>query len=169
VVRKLRSWNSRTGQYTWFPAGREYYEQNRQKFLINVPCLGYIPANALRQVDPEADFQADPGLDADAEGSPADAPLMRASIWGEGHQSRVIPLTPEAIENYVRPRAMLRLENLGVVRDQDHTQADIEAALRREVPALLSQLPRVSTVDGMKHKVAVESSISTGSGTSRRS
>ncbi|NDC23942.1 MAG: hypothetical protein EBZ49_07410, partial [Proteobacteria bacterium] len=36
---------------------------------------------------------------------------------------------------------------------------DIEAALRREVPALLSQLPRVNTVDGMKHKVAVESSI----------
>jgi hypothetical protein len=42
-IRKLRTFNSRTGEDKWFPAGRDYYDHNRQKFIINVPCLGYIP------------------------------------------------------------------------------------------------------------------------------
>ena len=52
-----------------------------------------------------------------------------------------------------------RLVDLGLVRDQDHSQEDIEAALRREIPALLAQAPRVNTVDGLKHKIAIESTI----------
>ena len=49
--RKLRTFSSRTGVDKWFPAGRDYYDHNRQKFIINVPCLGYIPphkANGTR-------------------------------------------------------------------------------------------------------------------------
>ena len=42
---KLRTFNSRTGEDTWFANGRDYYEHNRQKFIVNVPCLGYIPAD----------------------------------------------------------------------------------------------------------------------------
>ena len=51
---KLRWWNSRTEEYVWRAAGRDYYSHNRQKFIINVPCLGYVSsliANRGRRFD----------------------------------------------------------------------------------------------------------------------
>ena len=52
--RKLRTFNSRTGEDKWFPAGRDYYDHNRQKFIINVPCLGYVPFVKTRKGNIEA-------------------------------------------------------------------------------------------------------------------
>ena len=96
-----------------------------------------------------------------AEGTLDDYPLLRSTYYGRGHSERVIPLTEDGLRGARAPRSVARLaiNNLGLVQDQDHSQADIEAALRREVPALLAQAPRVNTVDGMKHKIAIESAI----------
>ena len=96
-----------------------------------------------------------------AEGTLDDYPLLRSTYYGRGHSERVIPLTEDGLRGARAPRSVARLaiNNLGLVQDQDHSQADIEAALRREVPALLAQAPRVNTVDGMKHKIAIESAV----------
>ena len=164
---KLRQFNSRTGEDKWFPAGRDYYAHNRQKFIINVPCLGYIPYSKTNEGLKAAliglllgggNQMPPPSDDPDADDT-ANEPLLRSTFYGNGHSERVIPLTPEALGNYDRPATITRLLDLGLVRDQDHSQADIEAALRREIPALLAQAPRVNTVDGLKHKIAIESTI----------
>jgi hypothetical protein len=168
TVRKLRTFNSRTGEYTRFPAFTDYYSHNRQKFIINVPCVGYIPPEKTRNGIEQALLgylggqQSQPNQaaeDADEEGSANDVPLLRSTFYGAGHTRRIIPLTPESVGAINAPRALQNLSNLGVVRDEDHSQEDIETALQANVPILLRNLPRVNTVDGLKRKVAIESTI----------
>ena len=92
--------NSRTGEDKWFPAGRDYYNHNRQKFIINVPCLGYIPPEktnagmkaALIGLFGGANPMNPPSDDPDADDT-ANEPLMRSTYYGNGHSARVIPLT----------------------------------------------------------------------------
>ena len=96
VPRKLRSWNSRTGQYTWFPAGRDYYDHNRQKFLINVPCVGYIHPADTGRAGPVPSMASN--MDIDADNAP-DVPLIRMSVWGEGNFTRTIPLQPDGFND----------------------------------------------------------------------
>ncbi|NDD65540.1 MAG: hypothetical protein EBZ36_16425, partial [Acidobacteria bacterium] len=43
VMKKLWTWNSRTGVRDFTVAGRNYYEHNRQRFIVNIPCKAYIP------------------------------------------------------------------------------------------------------------------------------
>jgi hypothetical protein len=40
--RKLMSWMPRLGKFRLTRWGRDYYSHNRQEFIINVPCIGYI-------------------------------------------------------------------------------------------------------------------------------
>ena len=163
-VCKLRTFNSRTGAYKWFPSGRDYYSHNRQEFIINVPCLAYIPQEKTRGevngfislfgLPTSTDNTAATSVDVD--GDERDLPLLRSTYYGSGHTSRIVPLTPDGIKELVdAPQALHRLSALGRVRDEDYSQNDIEDALRRNVPLLLANLPRVNTVDGMKHKVSV--------------
>ena len=158
---KLRTFNSRTGEDKWTANGRDYYDHNRQKFIINVPCLGYVPFFKTRKggIEAAALNPNHPANAPDAQGDADDDPLLRSTYYGNGHSERVVPLTPEGIAGFNSPTNTVRVLNLGIVRDQDHSQADIEAALRREVPRLLQQAPRVNTVDGMKHKIAIDSTI----------
>jgi hypothetical protein len=99
-------------------------------------------------------------MDIDADNAP-DVPLIRMSVWGEGNFTRSIPLQPDGFNDALwrRPSQVARDANLGLVRDQDHSQEDIEDALRRNVPEILRTYPRVLTVDGLKHKMAIESKI----------
>ena len=104
-IRKLRTHNSRTGEYKWFAAGRDYYDHNRQKFIINVPCLGYIPpekTNAMKaafmnilanRVVAPANAAAN---DPDAEGTEGDDPLVRSTFYGK-FQSKLHPAGPRSI------------------------------------------------------------------------
>ena len=118
--RKLRTFNSRTGEYKWFAAGRDYYDHNRQQFIINVPCLGYIPpekTNAMkaaligilanRTVAPANTAAKDPN----AEGTEGDDPLVRSTFYGKFQSTNYIPLDPEAYGAVFgdRPTAIARL------------------------------------------------------------
>jgi hypothetical protein len=134
--KKLRAWNSRTGQYTWFPAGRDNPDDLTGD--SDVP----VAANNLAVDEDNLD----------------NLPLIRMSVWGQGRHSRTIPLIPDGDDAYRRPARAGR-EDLGLVRDQDHSQQDIEEALRRSVPEILRSYPRVRTADGMKHIIAIESKV----------
>ena len=156
VPRKLRTWNSRTGQYTWFPAGRDYYDNNRQRFIINVPCVGYIHPDDVDGEPGGASVAG--GLDIDEDNVDI-TPLMRMSVWGQGNYTRNIPLIPDGEAEYRRPTRAGRDSNLGLVRDQDYAQQDIEEALRRSIPDILRSYPQIMTRDGLKHVIAIESKV----------
>jgi hypothetical protein len=149
-IRKIRKWNSRTGEWDMTDAGRDYYNHNRQKFIINVKCFGYVSPLAIR--NPQADsFENDAAHDANEDGSTEDDPMIRSDYYGHGQSTLIIPLIPERIvdgdDSDAHPSALQALANLGLVRDQDYSQADIETALRAAVPELLRRLPRVNTVE----------------------
>ena len=56
---KLRIFNSRTGQDFFTANGRDYYAHNRQRFIINLPCKGYIaPAIGCCGAPSTATFRA---------------------------------------------------------------------------------------------------------------
>jgi len=110
TVRKLRTFNSRTGDYKWFPAGRDYYTHNRQSFIINVPCLGYIPEMKTRNGMEMAlmgvfgraarrNEAAEEG-NIDEDGSEEDEPLLRSTFYGNGHTYRVVPLTTDGLASF---------------------------------------------------------------------
>ena len=40
--RKLMSWMPRLGKFRLTKWGKDYYSHNRQEFIINVPCIGYV-------------------------------------------------------------------------------------------------------------------------------
>ena len=91
VRRILRKWNSRTGQWDWKPAGRDYYEHNRQRFIVNVPCLGYIALN----IPTHGHNMGDPN---DVEDYNRYGPvLLRSTYYGNFQSERIIPLTEEAL------------------------------------------------------------------------
>jgi len=160
-VRKLRTWNTRTAEYNYKPAGRDYYRHNMQKLIFNIICKGYISPLALRKgIDVREDFDNVAAANVAEDGSVEDDPLLRSSYYGRGHTTRVIPLVPENLQNGdEQPLALRRLANIGTIRDHDHNRTDIEAALRVAVPELLRKLPRVNTVDGLMYKVQIESTI----------
>ena len=94
---KLRQFNSRTGEDKWFPNGRDYYDHNRQKFIINVPCLGYIPYSKTNEGLKAAliglllgggNQMPPPSDDPDADDT-ANEPLMRSTFYGRGHSARL--------------------------------------------------------------------------------
>ena len=99
-IRKLRTHNSRTGEYKWFPAGRDYYDHNRQKFIVNVPCLGYIPphkANGTRDGKDTILGNLRAALIANtaaerpnAEGTPDDDPLLQSTFYGKFRASGLL-------------------------------------------------------------------------------
>jgi hypothetical protein len=96
-------------------------------------------------------------------------------MWGGVHRTEDIPFDPdwqtvvgddeagyqvndvEYNREGFLARNFRRLRGIGLVRDEDHSQEEIKAALQRDVPTLLRQLPKVNTVDGMKHKIAIDS------------
>ena len=157
-VTKLRYWNSREERWVYRDAGRDYYRHNMQKFIINVKAKGYIPPNIRNDL---VDFDNAAAEEIDEQGTVADTPLLRSTYYGHHHSEMVLPLTPEGLVAGagVHPEALLQMANLGLVRDQDYNQEDIEAALRASVPELLRRLPLVNTVDGLKHKVQIDSVI----------
>ena len=157
-TRKLRYWNSRTEEFVWKDAGRDYYRHNMQKFIINIKAKGYVLPNIRLPGD---DFNNAAARNANAQGTGADDPLLRSTFYGHHHSEMILPLTPEglAAATGVHPTALTNLADLGLVRDRDYSQGDIEAALRANVPLLLRRLPRVNTVDGLKHKVQIDSVI----------
>jgi hypothetical protein len=131
-----------------------------QKLIINVKCDGYISPLALRGAERDDDFENIAAGNVNHEGTDEDDPLLRSSYYGRGQSTMVIPLIPEKLWNEEEhPRALLALADIGAVRDRDHSRADLEAALRAAVPEILRRLPRVNTVDGLKHKVQIESTI----------
>ena len=157
VPRKLRNWNSRTGQYTWFPAGRDYYDNNRQRFIINVPCIGYIHPDDMDGEPGGASVAG--GLDIDEDNVDI-TPLIRMSVWGQGNYNRTIPLIPDGDPaEFRRPSRAGRDSNLGLVRDRDYAQKDIEEALRRSIPDILRSYPQILTRDGLKRVIAIESKV----------
>ena len=157
-VRKLRYWNSREERWVYRDAGRDYYRHNMQKFIINVKAKGYIPPNIRNDL---VDFDNVAAEEVDEQGTVADTPLLRSTYYGHHHSEMILPLTPEGLAAAagVHPQALSQMANLGLVRDQDYNQEDIEAALRASVPELLRRLPLVNTVDGLKHKVQIDSVI----------
>jgi hypothetical protein len=155
LVYKLRLWNSRTEEYVWRAAGRDYYSHNRQKFIINVPCLGYVSPLIANRGDVSFDNPA--AEEPDVEGTLDDDALIPSTYYGHFQSEMIIPLTPESILR--SPSQLLAMVDVGIVRDEDHNQNDIETALATNVPLLLRRLPRVSTSHGMKHKVRIDSAI----------
>ena len=140
-VYKLRVWNSRTEQWDWKDAGKDYYRHNKQKFIINLKCLGYISPASL---DADADFDNLAAEDVNEQGTEDDDPLLRSTWYGAFQSTMILPLTPESLVGDV-PTALSEMANLGIVRDQDYSQGDIETALRAAVPELLRRLPRFNS------------------------
>ena len=56
-VKMLRTWNARLKKWMWTDAGVHYYKHNRQRLIVNIPCLGYIPSTSVRA--PSADLLAE--------------------------------------------------------------------------------------------------------------
>jgi len=164
-IRKLRSWNSRTEQWVYRDAGRDYYRHNVQKFIVNIVARAYIPPTSVRNADLGMAFDNGAAADLDESGTASDAPLLRSTYYGRGHTSQIIPLTPENLmpdygfggQRFAA--RLLEMANVGIVQDQDRNQEDIETALRVAVPELLRRLPLVNTVDGLKHKVMFDSAL----------
>ena len=168
--RVLRVRNTRTDSWTWKAAGRDYYDHNRQRFIINIPCLGYIGPHVAGMEPTHGHDMNDPSDRADYERyGPV---LLRSSFYGHFHSERIIPLTDAQVwvgtvpaEHEGNPNMapegpnLLDLANIGVIHDQDHDQATIEAALRTRVAEFLMNLPEFNTVDGRKHRLRVESTI----------
>ncbi|NBU41515.1 MAG: hypothetical protein EBS51_12085, partial [Planctomycetia bacterium] len=141
--RVLRRFNSRTGIDVFTANGRDYYTHNRQKFIINLPCKGYIAPSNTRHPD-----------DAD------DDVLLRSSYYGHFQSTRIIPMTDDALSAYDSVTGHVRrLTGLGLVRDEDHPRETVEAALRRAVLAYIARAEKVQTVDGERTKIATESSL----------
>ena len=139
----LRRFNSRTGQDFFTANGRDYYAHNRQKFIINLPCKGYIAPEKANK----------PG---DAHGNR----LLRSSFFGHFQQEKHIPMTEDALTDFDTVPAHTRpLTSFGLVRDQDHSREAVETALRRAVREYLDRAPKVDTVDGDLVQVALESTI----------
>jgi len=154
----LRYWNSRAGTYRTTRNFNAYFDQNRQQFLVEVGCKAYVlPRGAARAGGGPA--AAD---NIDAAGNAGDAPCVpQYTVGPDGQASQrtaVIPLDPdERAERLEAARAFQDLDGVGLVRDRDHSQADIEEALRNSIPGLLRSLPLLNTTDGLLHKVAMES------------
>ena len=161
-IRKLRSWNSRTERWVYRDAGRDYYRHNQQKFIINIPTQGYIAPTKIRGAEEGASaaFNNEAYFRENLSGSTRDTPLLRSTYYGHGHQTGTLPLTEGLLNDSMRyPDDLRELANIGYVYDHDQSREDIEAALRQEVPYYLQSLPLVNTVDGLKRKVQLESTI----------
>jgi len=136
----LRTWNGRLKQWMWTPAGIDYYKHNRQRFVVNIPCLGYIPEYKTRN-----------GQDG--------VELMPSSVYGQYQSWRDIPMEQQSIENFVEvfPSA-LSLVDMRILHD-GLNQAEVYEKLKRLVSEFLSNTPLIETVNGPKHKIAVESTL----------
>ena len=150
----LRSWNSRTGEYRWTDAGRNYYDHNVQKFIWEIPAKAYkIPHE--REQAPNA------AMDVNLDGSINDEMLRRATLWHHGpQQTRTIPLPDNFVdEEFVYPQSLLRARDAAIVPDRDNSREISEAEAGTRIREALSRLPRVLTEDGMLHKVAIDSEL----------
>ena len=136
----LRTWNARRKQWQWTPAGIDYYKHNRQRFVVNVPCLGYIPEYKTRN----------------GQGS---LELVRSTVYGKYQSWRDIPMQQSTIEEFVEifPGAY-SLVDMQILHDGIN-QAEVETKLKHLVSEFLSKAPVVQTADGPKHKIAVESTL----------
>ena len=79
----LRTWNIRAKKWAWTPDGLDYYRHNRMRFIINVPCLGYIPRQHTRRA-----------------GDPEDDVLLKATFFGQHQLERYVPLTEETLADF---------------------------------------------------------------------
>jgi hypothetical protein len=142
IAKQLRTWNIKAKKWAWTPAGLNYYKHNRRRFIINVPCLGYIPRQHTRRA-----------------GDPEDDVLLRATFFGQHQLERYIPLTEETLADFSEvPAQVHRLTAVGLVHD-GVPEDEILDRLRRLVLMLLANAPTVRTVDGVKHKISIESVI----------
>ena len=142
IAKQLRTWNIKAKKWAWTPAGLNYYKHNRRRFIINVPCLGYIPRQHTRRA-----------------GDPEDDVLLRATFFGQHQLERYIPLTEETLADFSEvPAQVHRLTAVGLVHD-GVPEDEILDRLRRLVLTLLANAPTVRTVDGVKHKISIESVI----------
>ena len=125
VAKKLRTWNVRAKSWAWTPAGLDYYRHNRMRFIVNVPCLGYIPRQKTR-----------------AGGDPANHVLLRATFFGQHQCEREIPLSEDTLADFAEvPAQVQRLTAVGLVHDGNAGQEAVQARLKQVVTDLLSQGP----------------------------
>ena len=78
----LRTWNARRKQWNWTHAGIDYYRHNRQRFIVNIPCLGYIASTMARV----------PGQGAN------EHVLLRSTFFGQHQSSCTIPVASGTLE-----------------------------------------------------------------------
>jgi hypothetical protein len=128
----------------WTDAGIDYYKYNRQRFIVDIPCLGYIASTEARAPGPNAHEHV----------------LLRSTFFGQHRSSQYIPVTSdnlEAQEMQLFPGAE-RLENLQIIHSGLNPD-EVLHDLKNVVLAVLGGLPTVATVDGPRQRVAVESII----------
>ena len=94
-VYRLRTWSSRTSEYNWRAAGRDYYNHNRQKFIINVPCLGYISPSKIRGAEEGYFVDTEAASEVNTDGAATDDPLLRSTYYGRLQSSMIFPMIPE--------------------------------------------------------------------------
>ena len=71
-VKMLRTWNARLKRWMWTDSGVHYYKHNRQRFIVDIPCLGYIAITAARA----------PGANANENA------LLRSTFFGQHQKAR---------------------------------------------------------------------------------
>jgi hypothetical protein len=79
----LRTWNNRLKRWMWTPAGIDYYKHNRQRFIVDIPCLGYIASTEARALGPNANEHV----------------LLRSTFFGQHQSSCTIPITSDNLES----------------------------------------------------------------------
>ena len=78
----LRTWDARRKKWAWTLSGIDYYKHNRQRFIVNIPCLGYIASTMARA----------PGQGAN------EHVLLRSTFFGQHQSSCTIPITSDTLE-----------------------------------------------------------------------
>ena len=146
----LRTWNARRKQWNWTPAGIDYYRHNRQRFIVNIPCLGYIASTMAR---------APPGGPVGGAGANENV-LLRSTFFGQHQSSAVIPITSdtlEAQEMRLFPGAE-QIQDLQLIHSGMNPE-QVREELKDVVFAVLGGATTVATVDGPRQRIAVESVI----------
>ena len=140
----LRTWNARRKQWTWTHAGVDYYKHNRQRFIVNIPCLGYIASTVARAPSQGANEHI----------------LLRSTFFGQHQSSCSIPITSDTLES--EEMALFsgadRLQDFQLIHSGLNPEQVLEE-LKDVVYAVLGGIQTVSTVDGPRQKIAVESVI----------
>ena len=129
-LRIISTFNSRTGETQISKKGQEYYKNNRQKFIINVPAIAYIVPRGGGQLQP--------------------------AMSGDGKFRRIIPLTDDMVHLFTGEGAeiepqFLQLTAAGLAPDREHDRSTVEQALTIATEEYLQSLPTVATSDGNKH------------------